>query len=48
MPIDLSNETIKRLFDEQIKKLTMKACGLDSFDYQFSDRYQNFDAGCFV
>ena len=34
--MDLSNETIKDLFYEQIKKLTLRS--LDSFDQQFSGK----------
>ena len=34
--MDLSNETIKDLFYEQIKKLTLRS--LDSFDLQFSGK----------
>jgi hypothetical protein len=36
--IDLSNKTIKNLFEEQIRKLTRDTIMAkeDSFDYQFS------------
>ena len=32
-------ETIKRLFYEQIKDLTMRTSKINSFDMQFSDRW---------
>ena len=38
-PNDISQGTIKKLFEQQIKKVTMKSCGLDTFDYQFSDEW---------
>lgn len=34
---DLNQQTIKKLFYQQIRDLTSKS--LDSFDYQFSDRW---------
>jgi len=36
--VDLSNKTIKNLFEEQIRRLTAQtiATKVDSFDYQFS------------
>ena len=43
--VDTSNETIKKLFYEQIKQLTLKTNRvlhhgrLRLFDYQFSDRW---------
>ena len=40
-PNDVSMETIEKLFYQQIRKLS-KATALNSFDYQFSDRYQGF------
>ena len=38
--MDLSNETIKELFYQQIKNLTLKKSGsfADSFDLQFSGK----------
>ena len=38
-PSDISQNTIKALFHQQIKRLTMKSCGIGSFDYQFSDQW---------
>jgi len=41
-PSDIRHETIKLLFDEQIRRMTMKSCGIkaiDSFDLQFSDHW---------
>lgn len=47
-PSDLSHDTIKRLFDEQMIKLTMKTANpkprtiaekMRSFDFQFSDAW---------
>ena len=39
-PSDISHPTIKKLFEQQMKKITMKSCGIaESFDYQFSDRW---------
>ncbi|HOI18618.1 MAG TPA: hypothetical protein PLX15_02030 [Candidatus Woesearchaeota archaeon] len=41
--VDLSNETIKRLFYQQIRRLSVKSCSGDSFgdsfDFQFSDKW---------
>jgi len=35
--IDLTPRTIQRLFEEQIRELTMRTlCREDTFDYQFS------------
>jgi hypothetical protein len=39
-PSDTSKETIKRLFDQQIRRITMESCGvIDHFDVQFSDAW---------
>jgi len=40
-PSDMSKETIKKLFEQQIKRITMRSCGieLDPFDIQFSDAW---------
>jgi hypothetical protein len=38
-PSDTSKETIKKLFEQQIKRVTMQSCGLESFDIQFSDAW---------
>ena len=35
--VDLSTDTIKDLFERQVRRLTFKSCGIESFDYQFSD-----------
>jgi|APSaa5957512535_1039671.scaffolds.fasta_scaffold271539_2 hypothetical protein len=36
--IDLSTKTIKKLFEEQVRALTMQTVGIkqQTFDYQFS------------
>ncbi len=39
MPVDLSNETIKNLFYQQIRNLSVPSRKLDSFDFQFSERW---------
>lgn len=39
--MDLSHKTIKELFYKQIKDVTMRNCSIDSFDFQFSDRWLN-------
>jgi len=41
---DLSQKTIRNLFEKQIRKQTMKSCGysdfmINSFDMQFSDSW---------
>ena len=36
-PNDISQETIKKLFEQQMRKVTARSCNLDTFDYQFSD-----------
>lgn len=38
-PNDISHQTIKKLFEQQIKKLTAKSNDIDTFDYQFSDAW---------
>lgn len=35
--IDLSTGTIKELFNRQVREMTRRT--IDSFDYQFSDRW---------
>ncbi len=39
MAVDLSPSTIQDLFVEQMMKLTKKTCAMNTFDYQFSDRW---------
>jgi len=36
---DTRLETIKELFYQQIKDLTLRTCKADTFDFQFSDRW---------
>jgi len=38
-PSDISHDTIKQLFYQQIRRVTKKACGNESFDIQFSDQW---------
>ncbi len=38
-PSDISHDTIKRLFYQQIRSITKRACGNESFDIQFSDQW---------
>lgn len=38
MPADTSQKTIKNLFYEQVKRLSLNSVN-ESFDYQFSDRW---------
>jgi len=39
-PSDTSHDTIKKLFQQQIRRITKQACGIeDSFDVQFSDAW---------
>ena len=38
-PSDVSHDTIKSLFYKQVKRITMRSCGLESFDIQFSDQW---------
>jgi len=37
--MDLSHETIKKLFYKQTRNLTLRTCKVDLFDMQFSDRW---------
>jgi hypothetical protein len=37
--VDLSQQTIKKIFNEKILNLTKKTLAADSFDLQFSDRW---------
>ena len=38
-PSDISHNTIEELFFRQTKRNSMRACALESFDIQFSDRW---------
>jgi hypothetical protein len=38
-PSDVSHDTIKNLFYQQIRRVTKRACGNESFDIQFSDQW---------
>lgn len=38
-PSDVSKDTIQNLFFRQVRRNTMRACGLESFDIQFSDSW---------
>ncbi len=38
-PSDVSHDTIKDLFYQQIKRITMRSWGNESFDIQFSDQW---------